>query len=309
MAWLKPLDRRNNHGNVDFLVCQHFSVVVRSGSMRAPALKNTDRLAELIERDAWLDLFACAPDQVRDSLGLASTTISGMGLLGCRAIPITELNRAMAVGAESAPSTDDLDAVVSWLDEHAVSWALQIAPGAQRPILDDYLARAAMSEAGSGWAKFVTTDAVSPRAPIEGAARIEVVGDVGANAFSRTVVEGFGLPVMCEAWFAALANRPSWQCFGVLVDGEVAGVGSMFVRDGAAWFGIEATRPAFRGRGIQRSIVAAQVSAAAAAGATILTCETSQPVDPADKGFSSYRNQERAGLLHRYVRPNFKRAA
>jgi GNAT superfamily N-acetyltransferase len=284
-------------------------VVVRLGSMRASALKNTDCLAELIERDAWLDLFASAPEQVRDSLGLASTTIAGMGLLGCRAIPITELNRAMAVGVESAPSTDDLDAVASWLDEHAVSWAIQIAPGVQTPILDDYLARAAMSEAGSGWAKFVTTDGHHPRDPDDGSARIEVVGDIGADAFGRAVVEGFGLPAVCEAWFAALANRPSWQCLGAVMDGEVAGVGSMFVRDGAAWFGIEATRPAFRGRGIQRGIVAAQMSAATAAGATILTCETSQPADPADKGFSSYRNQERAGLLHRYVRPNFKRAA
>jgi GNAT superfamily N-acetyltransferase len=276
---------------------------------RLSVVKNTDRFAELIERDAWLDLFASAPDHVRDSLGLASTTIADMGLLGCRAIPITELNRAMAVGAQSAPSADDLDAVASWLDEHAVSWALQIAPGAQTPVLDEYLARAAMSKAGSGWAKFVTTDDLSHRTPSDGSAKIEVLGAVGAEAFGRAVVEGFGLPAVCEAWFAALADRPSWRCFGAVVDGEVAGVGSMFVRDGAAWFGIEATRPAFRGRGIQRSIVAAQMSAASSAGATILTCETAQPADPADEGYSSYRNQERAGLLHRYVRPNFKRPA
>lgn len=272
-------------------------------------MENTDRLAELIERDAWLDLFAAAPDQVRDSLGLTSTIVGDMGLLGCQKVPITELNRAMAVGVVSAPSIDDLDAVASWLDKHAVSWALQIAPGAETPMLDDYLAGAALSKAGSGWAKFVTTDAPRPRSPIKELAKIESVGEIGADKFGQAVVEGFGLPAVCEAWFAALANRPSWQCFSAIVDGEVAGVGSMFVRNGVAWFGIEATRPAFRGQGIQRSIVAAQTSAAAAAGATILTCETSQPADHADKGFSSYRNQERAGLLHRYVRVNFKRAA
>ena len=155
-------------------------------------MKHADRLAELIERDAWLDIFDAAPDQVRSSLGLASTTIAEMGLLACRAIPITELNRAMSVGVESAPSTDDLDAVASWQNEHAPSWALQIAPGAQTPVLDDYLARASLSEARSGWAKFVTTDAC-PRTPIDGLARIELLGGADAEAFGRAVVEGLSL--------------------------------------------------------------------------------------------------------------------
>lgn len=276
---------------------------------KGPVLTDIDTVAELIERDAWLDLFAAAPDPVRDTLGLASHTIAGMGLLGCRTIPITELNRTLAVGIERKSSIGDLDAAASWLDEHAVSWAMQIAPRAQTPVLHDYRARAGLSESGAGWAKFVAPDAPRLRDPIVEPVRVAVVDRGGADAFGRAVVDGFGLPAACGPWFAALVDRPSWQCFAAMVDSEMAGCGSIFVRNGAAWLGIEATRPAFRGRGLQRSIVAAQMGAAAAWGATVLTCETAQPADHTREGSTSYRNQERAGFLRRYTRPNFKRTA
>ena len=276
--------------------------------MRVRGLENVDRISELVERDAWLDLFDAAPNHVRESLGMASITTAGMGLLGCRAIPITELNRAMAVGMESLPSRNELDGVIAWLDTHAVSGALQIAPDARTPALRNYLDSAAFVETGAGWAKFVSTG--SPRAlePISEAVAVEIVGEQRADLFGRTVTEGFGLPAVCSAWFATLPARPFWQCFVAFAEDEVAGGGAMFARDGAAWFGIEATLPAYRGRGVQRRIIAAQVSAAAAADATVLTCETARPTDRNDTGFSSYRNQKRAGLSHAYTRSNFKRS-
>ncbi|GJD40792.1 hypothetical protein OICFNHDK_3267 [Methylobacterium bullatum] len=272
-------------------------------------MRDINRSAELIERDAWIDWFAAAPDGVRDELGLTSTTIAGMGLLGCRAIPIIELNRAIAVGIQKSPSMTDLDAAASWLDRHTVSWAMQIAPGARTPALSDFIARAALSEAGSGWAKFVAQDAPRSRDPILEPVTVEIIDDERADEFGRAVIEGFGLPEVCQGWFAALADRPLWQCFAAIVDGEIASCGAMFVRDEVAWFGMQATRPAFRCRGFQRSIIAAQMSAAAEMGATVFTCETSHPINRADKGFTSYRNQERAGLTFSYARPNFKRTA
>ena len=272
-------------------------------------LDHTNHTAELVERDAWLDLFDAASGEVRESLEIASTTIAGIGLLGCRAIPITELNRAMAVGVEGTPTTRELDSVIAWLDEQAASWALQVAPDAEAPAIRDYLDQATLGEAGSGWAKFIGTDISSPSEPINTPVVVEVVDGRGANLFGRTVTEGFGLPPICGTWFAALTDRPFWQCFVALVNGEVAGAGAMFARDDAAWFGIEATLQAYRGRGAQRGIISSQLRAAAAVKATVLTCEMARPIDRADAGFSSYRNQEWAGLAHAYTRPNFKRSS
>jgi GNAT superfamily N-acetyltransferase len=271
-------------------------------------VEDVHQVVELVERDAWLDLFGAAPEHVRQSLGLQSVTIAGMGLLGCRAIPITELNRAMAVGVQDVPSRDDFDAVLTWLDTHASSWALQIAPNANARGVPDYLEKASLARTGAGWAKFVRTEGVPALEPLGVEVQVETVGAAAADVFGKTVANGFGLPADCAAWFAALVDRPQWQCFLATIDGEPAAGGTMFVRDGAAWLGIEATLPAYRGRGAQRSIVARQVSAAVGMGARVQTCETAQPANRNDPGFSSYRNQERAGFTRTYTRPNFKRA-
>ncbi|NDV89382.1 hypothetical protein GTW51_22240 [Aurantimonas aggregata] len=81
---------------------------------------------------------AAAPGHVRDRLGLANTTIAGMGLLGCRALPITELNRATAVGIERELLREELEAAVAWLDANAPAWALQVAPIVTSEIICDY---------------------------------------------------------------------------------------------------------------------------------------------------------------------------
>jgi hypothetical protein len=60
---------------------------------------------ELVEREAWLDLFAAAPDSCTRSLGLKSCRLGTMGLLACREVTITEFNRAMCVGAVE-PATE-----------------------------------------------------------------------------------------------------------------------------------------------------------------------------------------------------------
>jgi len=270
-------------------------------------MKNADRLAELVERDAWLDLFDAAPQPVRESLGLAHATIGGMGLLGCRAIPITELNRAMAVAVEGVLSREDLDAAVNWLGSYATSWALQIAPTANAPAIHDALALEGLAPTGSGWAKFLRAEDAPALRPVDRKVQVAVIGPAAAYLFGETVAGGFGLPQDCATWFAALVERPSWRCFLATIDGQPVGGGTMFIRGGCAWFGIEATLPAFRNRGVQQHVIAEQVRAAIAMGARLQTCETGRPVHHTDPGFSSYRNQERAGFTYAYTRPNYKR--
>ncbi|MFZ3483555.1 hypothetical protein [Sphingomonas sp. 3-13AW] len=272
-------------------------------------MKNADCLAELVERDAWLDLFDAAPQSVRESLGLVSATIGGMSVLGCRALPITELNRAMAVGVERAPSREELDAAIKWLDAYAMSWALQVAPTTKASAIHETLRFEGLAPTGSGWAKFVRTEGAPALEPLDRKVQVEAVGPAVAEMFGATVAGGFGLPKDCATWFAVLVDRPSWRCFLATIDGQPVGGGTMFVQGGCAWFGIEATFPAYRARGVQQHIIAEQVRAAAAMGAHLQTCETGQPTHRDDPGFSSYRNQERAGFTYAYMRPNYKRTS
>ncbi|NDV89253.1 hypothetical protein GTW51_21560 [Aurantimonas aggregata] len=269
------------------------------------SLQDINRVVEMIERDAWLDLFAAAPDHVRDGLGLASVAYAGMGLLGCRALPITELNRAMAVGIERELLREDLEAAVAWLDANATAWALQVSPIVRSEIVRDYTNDVPLVATGTGWAKFVRTDAAST--PLRVDAQVTRADRASAAVFGRTVANGFGLPAECADWFATLVDRPSWHCFLATVDGEAAGGGTMYVRDNAAWLGITGTLPIYRNRGIQRGLLDARIKVAVAMGADIQTDETSQPKDREDPGFASYRNQERVGFRRLYVRPNLKR--
>ncbi len=272
------------------------------------ALADLAPLAEAVERDAWLDLFDAAPANVRQMLGLSSGRVADMGLLASTAIPINELNRAMAVGADRQPSERDLDQAIVWLDAHAaVGWALQVADRIEGGETHASLQRRGLQVSGPGWAKFVQRlPAAAPR--VEGSAlRTSLATADTARVFGSVVQAGFGLPDVTADWFAALVGRPGWQCFVAHVDDQPAGGGALFVAGDAAWGGMAATLPTYRARGVQGSLIAARLAAAYPSGARLLTSETAYSAIEGEPGFSSYRNQARAGSTMLYARPNWKR--
>lgn len=265
--------------------------------------------AELVERNAWLDFFDAAPTTVRETLGLSSIRISGMGMLASAAIPITELNRAMAVGIDGQPSAEEFDGAVEWLDKHAApSWALQIAPIANTAARD-CVDRHGLRASGAGWAKFVTALPAADVWVPSTAARASVADAHTARSFGTTVQSGFGLPEGSARWFEALVGRPGWLCFISTLDGEPAGAAAMFASDNAAWSGMSATLPAYRERGVQSSLIAARLNAANDRGVMVLTSETGRPSADNETGARSYRNQKRGGLVEVYTRLNFKRSS
>jgi GNAT superfamily N-acetyltransferase len=265
--------------------------------------------AEIVEREAWLDLFDAAPQAARAAFGLSSTRIGGMGLLASRGIPITEFNRAMGVDTQGPPSHRDLLAATDWLDSHAAQgWAFQVAP-ASRPAsnLKD-IEPLGFSPSGSGWAKFIRRVNESVPAQLPEGVEIRIADAAIAADFGATVQAGFGVAPECAEWFAALVGRPGWYCFLATIDGEPAAAAAMFIRDGAAWSGMSTTLPKYRVRGMQSAMISARLKEAAARGVTWVTSETGQPTVEDDAGFSSYRNQKRAGFERAYIRLNLKRA-
>ena len=108
---------------------------------------------ELVERDAWLDFFAAAPDDCGQAFGISSMRVSNMGLLASREVPMVEFNRAMCVGIPLPTSETELDEASSWLQTNAATgWALQVAPTAHTRVVQDWLQRRDMTASGSRWA-------------------------------------------------------------------------------------------------------------------------------------------------------------
>jgi GNAT superfamily N-acetyltransferase len=264
--------------------------------------------AERIERDAWLDFFAAAPRDVQTALGLSSGTIGTIGLLGSRAVPITELNRAVAVGGEPAPSLGDLAQAAAWLDRHAApDWSLQVAPDAFGGAVAQFCIDAGLTPHGPGWAKFVRPLVRPLPEDTAASSNVRLATPVDAGLFGDTLQRGFGLPPACAGWFGALVGRPGWHCF-IAVDGAtpIAGAAT-FVAGAAAWSGMSATLPDHRRRGTQRALIRARIAAATAAGATLYTSETAYAPEEDRPELSSFRNQQRAGATLAYVRPNWRR--
>ena len=263
---------------------------------------------EKIERDAWLDLFTAAPSLAIESLSLNHKKINGVGLLASSVVPITELNRAVAFGVDTASTGSEIDLAIKWLDENAAdSWVLQIRPDAIDAKSKAALERADLEPAGNGWAKFVLSPATSDNGSRIPACEIIKADAETAELYGRTSQGGFGLPETFAVWFAYLAGRPGWSCFLAIIEGVPVGAAAMFVRGSEAWLGIDTVLHPYRTCGVHADLISARVSRAVEQQVKTLTCETVKPKNDDADSYSSYRNYKRAGFELVYTRPNFKR--
>jgi hypothetical protein len=263
---------------------------------------------ELVERDAWLDLFAAVPDDCAQNFGISSQRLGDVGVLASREIPIVEFNRAMCVGIAVPATETELDEVSAWLETNAgPGWALQVAPAAQTGAVLGWLRCRAMTAAGTGWAKFERgTSPVAHTRPSR--VHVKLVNAESAGAFGRVVQAGFGLPGGTAKWFGALSGRPGWRLY-LAYDGETPiASGAAFVQHGVAWFGIDATLTGYRRRGAQNALISRRIEDGRAARLAGFTAETGQPSAGQEAAHTSYSNYTRAGFTPAYVRPNYKLA-
>lgn len=124
---------------------------------------------------------------------------------------------------------------------------------------------------------------------------IEVVDGAEPFAeFARLRVAGYDLPA--EVRERAAADLNGWNhatgttLYIARVDGEAAGTAALCVHDGIGYLADGAALPAFRGRGVQTSLINRRRHDAAAAGCNLLSSQT-------EFGGTSHRNLQRAGLI------------
>jgi hypothetical protein len=261
---------------------------------------------ELVERDAWLDLFVALPDDCARDLGMNSQRLGDMAVLANREIAIVEFNRAMCVGVVEPVTATELDEAFEWLQTNASpGWAMQIVPAAKTDVVRGWLERRLMTASGTGWAKFRRGMASPSPGPMSGV-RVRPVNTDSADAFGRVVQAGFGLPLSTAKWFAALVGRPKWHLY-LAYDGETPiASGAAFVQDGVAWLGIDATLTDYRRRGAQTALINRRIEEGCAQQLLGFSAETGQPAVNEEASHTSYSNYVRAGFTPAYARPNYK---
>ena len=257
---------------------------------------------ELIERDAWADMYAAAPAAVRSELGIQHRSVDSGILLACRGIDHIQFNRLAAFGLSHPPNPEGFDTAIGEFAQVGLkNWIVHVPPEAA--MLRDLCIARGLQPHSRSWAKFHRGPSpviAQTQLSIREARRDE------ADQFGNVAAQAFGLPAIVGRWLAALVGRPQWHCF-LAFDGQVsAAAGALFTDGASAWLGIGGTLPAQRRSGAQSALLAARIQKAAELGCTRLTTETGVP-HPGEKG-PSYDNIRRAGFETAYVRANYTRS-
>lgn len=217
----------------------------------------------------------------------------------CRQVPSPHFNAVVGLRA----GQDGLIAKIDdWYRENQIRPRVVIGPG-------DLTAEMGRALAERGFA-VTDTDTVlygTPPAPAAAPAGIEIV-DVDSlplmEDFLDTLLTGWS--IAAEHHEPAKANMrgwlgvPEWRLYLARIGGQPAAAAKLFVKDGVAFFADAATRPEFRGRGLQTALLRHRAAVAAQSGAELIYSQ-------AAFGSVSQHNMERIGMRVLCTRAIFTR--
>lgn len=256
------------------------------------------RLLELIEAEAWADIYRAAPAALAEEHGIAVLDLgAAAACIVARDVPSLMLNRVIGLGVAAPATSAMLDLAGEAFGE--TRYMIPVAPQCQPSELTDWLRRRGF-EAGYAWMKFERGAEPAPAAATELEVRAAEPED--AKAFGQALIAGYEMPGWMAGWVGALVGRPGWSCYLAFAGAEPAAAGCAYIRPPVAWLGLAGTVPAYRRRGGQGAIMAARITEAIAAGCTAIGTETGERV--LDRPSASYSNIVRFGFTEAYVRPN-----
>jgi ribosomal protein S18 acetylase RimI-like enzyme len=263
-----------------------------------------------IEEQAWRDIFtALAETRARRGLaGRAPRIERAEGATALLAPGIDNLlfNRAFDVDAASLPLVVAAYARAG-VDRYLLHARATPQPGARLDARD--AAALGVERFRRSWVKLAAaleqrdaraTPAAVPRLRL--AARADVAAGLelaaarrrDAAACARLLADGFDLGAAAVDPLAALVGRQRWHVFAAY-DGELpVAVGAMFVAQRTAYLAFAATRPSYRGRGLQQALLAARIGRARALGCQLICSETGAAVR--GERNTSQNNLERFGM-------------
>jgi hypothetical protein len=263
--------------------------------------KSLSRLAEAVERDAWIDLCAAAPRDFAERVGLRVLHADGAAIAVMARVDHFQFNRVIGLGVDAPPSPATIDLALETYRAAGVRGFLVHEGPTAPPDLGPALAERGLVRFHRDWVK-VHRDASAP-APAPTDLRIEEVPREGAEAFGRVVCQGFGMPELLAPLQVGIVGHPRFRAYWALDGDTPVAAGVLYVKGESAWLGIGATLPSHRRRGGQGALMARRIGDAVALGARHLFTETGVAV-PGQPN-TSYANMLRAGFAPLYVRANW----
>lgn len=262
-------------------------------------------LAARIER-ADVDLIAKAGDasarRTGDPAAFATPIAGGVAVFAEEGSPF---NKVAGLGFSGVPSDAELNEIERAYGACGAPVQVELSNLAEPAV------GATLTERGYRLASYenVLGLAITPDVAWDAPPGIDVrrIGDHELGAWLDVVVDGFAQPddqgiAFHEEFPREVIERAESDVaaagvvrYAALLDGVIAGGGSIRIADGVAQFAGAATAPAYRRRGVQTALLAARLADAAAAGCDIAVV-TTQP------GSRSQQNVQGRGFDLLYTR-------
>lgn len=210
------------------------------------------------------------------------------------------LNRVIGFGVGEAASEELLDQLAEIYRCHGLSYAIEVAPGAQPPELVNWLRARRMRRTAPTAMHYRTAEALqlndqTVSVTCVSGAECEQVADICCSVFR--------MPAAAHCLIAEAGSVPAWRHW-LAHHGKVPIAAALsYVADGVAWLGWDATLPEHRGLRAQRALIAARINDAAASGCRYVTAETASHT--AARQDPSYRNYARMGFVLAYERSTY----
>jgi GNAT superfamily N-acetyltransferase len=205
------------------------------------------------------------------------------------------LSAGSAEPAESSGLTVTLADLARWYAAHGLPLRADVTPAQASPQLFAALTAQGLSQTGFYAGLYAEAHAGPPgpaagqRSPA-GPAQVEVAEP---DEFATEYAASFGFPAARQAGMAAsisvLVGRADTSFYRARLGRRTAGVGLLFRAGGAGYLATAATRPEFRGQGVQTALIRHRLTATQDSGCDLV-------VGHAAVGSVSQRAMERCGL-------------
>ncbi|WP_019594985.1 GNAT family N-acetyltransferase [Thioalkalivibrio sp. ALM2T] len=256
--------------------------------------------AELVEAEAYESMM-----QLAESAGIPGFRVVRSGTHVALIAPglkkMLVFNRVLGLGVSGPATEGHIDELAALYAEHDLPWAIELSPYARPESVLQWLRdRRIRRGAASAVLMRASSDVPEGKSDLE----IRPWRPEDEDAGAALAVDAFSVPQEARALLTELPRSPKWRQWLALDDGTVVATGLLYLGDGVAWAGWEATRPDYRGRGLHGALISACLRDASLHGCTSVITDTA--VGTPDRPDPSYQNHLRKGfevlhLRHTYL--------
>ncbi|HBC57877.1 MAG TPA: hypothetical protein DCZ03_11980 [Gammaproteobacteria bacterium] len=262
--------------------------------------------ADKIEQQALESLHQIASAEQTKALGLIAQWVDGAWLSMASVLPSSAIviNRCLGLGVYQRALQSQVQQIAALYKQAGVGRCFVHLAKYTQPnhnMIAEWLTEQGFSPA-RGWMKFKHTGV--QEYAVDSELKVRKAEPADYSSIGQILAAAFDLGEQAESWLAALPEAENWHTYVTISEDQVAGTGSIYIKEGIGWLDWGATAPEFRRQGSQGLVLQKRLEHAGALGCEHLFTATGEAVagDPQD----SYHNITRFGFAPLGIRANYQ---